>query len=147
MLLIVSVFSCGETVLLFSLLLRLGLGVLDGLSISCCSDSLPNITRAFSETWSTARTAFWKTWFRLWHEQEWDMLPKLLLGFIVLNYFHVLFSKNRCLQFWMIHFALSWAKASLDLCSAEVRERGRNTQYSLQASKLHLPLHIELINP
>lgn len=69
MFLIVSMVSCGEVVLLFSLLLRLGPGVLDWLRVGCWSDSLPNITRAFSETWGTASIAFCRPDSRLLHKQ------------------------------------------------------------------------------
>lgn len=49
MFLIVSMVSCGEAVLLVSLLLDPGLGMLAWLTVGCWSDSLPNIIRAFSE--------------------------------------------------------------------------------------------------
>ena len=49
MFLIVSMVSCGEAVLLVSLLLDPGLGMLAWLTVGCWSDSLPNVIRAFSE--------------------------------------------------------------------------------------------------
>lgn len=50
MLLIVSIVSGGEAVLLFSLLRWPWLGVLDWLTVGCWSDSLPNVMSAFPET-------------------------------------------------------------------------------------------------
>lgn len=58
MFLTVSMASCGEAVLLFSLWLMIGFRVLDWLRVRCWSDSLPNFKRAFSETWSTASLVF-----------------------------------------------------------------------------------------
>lgn len=52
--LIVLTVSCGEAVLLFSLLLRLGPTLPDVPRVRCTSDSLPNMVSAFSETLSTA---------------------------------------------------------------------------------------------
>lgn len=54
MLLIVSMVSCSEGVLPFSLLLGVGVRVLGRLGVRGCSDSLPKVLRAFSETSQTS---------------------------------------------------------------------------------------------
>lgn len=74
---IVSMVSGWEVLLLFSLLLWPGLGVLDWLRLGCWSDSLPNATRAFPDTWDiavkkvdqTSATSSWYVFieFLLWH--------------------------------------------------------------------------------
>lgn len=57
MLLIVSTVSGSEVGLVFSLLPRVGVRELGGLGVRGCSDSLPNVLRAFSETSRTTSKA------------------------------------------------------------------------------------------
>lgn len=49
MLLIVSMVSCSEVVLLFSLLSKVGVRKLGELGVPGCCDSVPKVLRAFSE--------------------------------------------------------------------------------------------------
>lgn len=109
--------------LLLLLMLRPGLVVPDWLRVGCGSVSLPNVTRAFSK--------------------------KNIKNLLSLCFHQVplvsLSNHRSCLS----SVSVRWAGAGLDSVSRGEREREKkteNTQYSLGVSKLHLPLHIDLIN-
>lgn len=127
---IVSIVSGGEVLLWFSLLPLLV--VLDWPGVGRWSDSLPNDRRAFSETWQEGN-ALLQFIYWLW---AW--------------YVFILFS-SRLIQVRMppvlnCKFCLRAMQARASLDWVNRREKKVNTQYSLQVSRLHLPLHIDLIN-
>lgn len=135
MFLIVSMVSGGEVVLEFSLLLWLG--VLDWLRVGCWSGSLPNVMRAFSETWGTA----------VKKKNTVIRLQRHCLDMFSSSSTYVSFNHGRCFRFWKFSMRAFAGPELVWIWSAEARERKtENTQYSLQVSKLHLPLHIDLIN-